>query len=271
MAAALMIVLLIPGLLIKALLGAAVLIGLVASVGYLLCGLGLWIYRVFEIAGKEGMLFHVLLWTRAGRRFVYAQWRHYGKAALMMLQGVLLLALTVPVFLVAVATRPPRSEKEEPAPAVATEELSAEEIQKIQAEFDAIHAEQERIHDEIRAKARRRREEGKARLAEIRKRAQQSPEQRKQPLIDKYGADRVVTVIVEQAPVSRHAALVARIRNLAGTTELASHGRGDQLWLSPGPVTDLAALAAKIDFGQDVQVDEAQRTITVVADPGKLE
>jgi len=90
-----------------------------------------------------------------------------------------------------------------------------------------------------------------------------------QGLVSKYGADRVVQIKIEGAPMSKFGALVRHVRSVAGTQEHQGSMSGGRMWMATGPIDDLHALAAKLDLGQ-VSVDDAAKTITITADPGKL-
>ena len=275
-AAALMLLLAIPGLLSYALLGLAVFIGVVVSFGLLLCGLGLLVFRVFQLASKEGSgaVFQVIFWTRAGRRFVYSQWRDYARPGLFLLQGCLLFALTIPLIMLLVRARDALEAEQAKAPPPAERELTAEELEEQRKRQDeqekAMRAEAERVQREMDERIERQRERREARAAEMRKQAQRSPEERKKDMIDRFGAESVVTVHVEQVSADVSPAIASRVRELAGTKNMTSSFSAGKLYVITAPVSDLAALAERIDFGEVSQVDEAERSITVVADPEKL-
>lgn len=274
-AAAAMLVLAIPGLLSLVFAGLAVFIGLGVSAGLLLCGMGLLLGRVFQLASKEGSgaVLQVVFWTRGGRRFVYSHWREYGVPALFLLQGALLFGLTVLVIALLTSVGPLGKPIQARAPAP-PRELTAEELaqqeRRQEEQSKAIEAEAKRHQQEMDAHIRRQREHLEARTAEMRKRAGRPPEERKLDMINRFGAENVVTIYVEPVPGNLQIAVVTRIRELAGTTNLASSLSDGRLCAITAPVPQLSALADKIDFGEVTEVDEAKRTITVAADPEKL-
>jgi len=105
----------------------------------------------------------------------------------------------------------------------------------------------------------RQRDEARARSLQIRMRA----------LVNKYGADRVVQIKIEGAPMSKFGDLVRHVRSVAGTQEHQGSMSGGRLWIATGPVDDVHALAARLDLGQ-YTVDDDAKTIHITFDPGKL-
>jgi hypothetical protein len=94
--------------------------------------------------------------------------------------------------------------------------------------------------------------------------AQRPPiEERAQPLIERFGADKVVIVYISQAPASAHQRVYQNLKAITGVGNSAFRGSGSNLAVVLAPVDDIDALAGKIDFGQ-ATVDRAARTIDVV-------
>ncbi|MGH7136143.1 MAG: S1C family serine protease, partial [Pirellulales bacterium] len=80
-----------------------------------------------------------------------------------------------------------------------------------------------------------------------------------------------VTVVVEGVPAGASNVIVERLKKLPGVTSFRSHGVNSLTTITIGPVSDLNAVVAAIDFGTVTKVDQATRTITVRANAAKLQ
>lgn len=96
------------------------------------------------------------------------------------------------------------------------------------------------------------------------------PEDPYQKLIKDHGAERVVTLSVENVPGAQTSFVSAKIREATGVVGVVRSTAGGTITVSAAPVSDLQAVAARIDFGQVTKIDPASRTITVKADPARF-
>lgn len=83
-------------------------------------------------------------------------------------------------------------------------------------------------------------------------------------------ANQMVEVVVEALPVGLFSFINERLVKIAGATMLTGNGSGEMARITLGPVSDVRAFAARIDFGTVTKIDEGRRTIYVRADPAKM-
>ena len=91
-----------------------------------------------------------------------------------------------------------------------------------------------------------------------------------QQMIQRYGADRVATIVVEGLPGDVAAWLYERIKTLTRCEAFSGSSNGQLLSAVVAPAGDLNELAASLDFGAVSKIDSAKRTLFVKADPKKL-
>jgi len=85
-----------------------------------------------------------------------------------------------------------------------------------------------------------------------------------QYMIDQFGADHVVTVIVDVDP-ARRKSISTELQKDTGAASFFSSASGDELIVYLAPWRDVPALAAKINFGKVLIVDTQKRLIEVDA------
>jgi hypothetical protein len=86
-------------------------------------------------------------------------------------------------------------------------------------------------------------------------------------MINRYGFDHMIEVLVDGVPSGAQNALVAQLRHDSGALAMQSQGSGNQLSIYLAPCTDIAALAAKINYAKVVSIDTKNRVIRVEMPP----
>lgn len=86
-----------------------------------------------------------------------------------------------------------------------------------------------------------------------------------QQLVSQFGADRVVTVTVQNVPLDRTGEVAFSVRQSAGVQSMTAKGQGTVLTVVVAPVDDIEALASKLTIGRVTGIDKSSRTITVDA------
>ncbi|MFC1596641.1 hypothetical protein ACFL5Q_01660 [Planctomycetota bacterium] len=89
---------------------------------------------------------------------------------------------------------------------------------------------------------------------------------RLQQFIDRFGADKVVTVKVQNVSSAGFSQATQGVLTAAGVQSHSASHTGSQATIVVAPVDDVEALAAKLDIGKVTNVDAAKRTITVDAE-----
>ncbi len=84
-------------------------------------------------------------------------------------------------------------------------------------------------------------------------------------LIDRYGADKVVTITVHNVPADGLREVSDKVRAAADAEGQIARSSGSLTTITVAPVDDVEALAAKLDVGKVTEVDPERRTITVDA------
>lgn len=87
----------------------------------------------------------------------------------------------------------------------------------------------------------------------------------RQKLIDRYGADKVVTIRVQNVPAGSFREVSDKVRAAADAEGQIAQSSGSLTTITLAPVDDVEALAAKLDVGKVTEVDSERRTITVDA------
>lgn len=83
-------------------------------------------------------------------------------------------------------------------------------------------------------------------------------------------AGQTVTVVIEGVPSGASNVITERLKKLPGVTSVRSRSVNSLTTIMLGPVSDIKAVVAAIDFGTVTNGDEAKRTITVRANAAKL-
>lgn len=96
-------------------------------------------------------------------------------------------------------------------------------------------------------------------------------DQRVKGLRSRLGAERVVELHLESVPPGQGKALYDYVKNLAATGNSTSSSSGSLYKMAFAPLDDLQGLANKVDFGEVVSVDKANRIIRIKVDPTKLD
>jgi hypothetical protein len=91
----------------------------------------------------------------------------------------------------------------------------------------------------------------------------------RQKLIDRYGADKAVTIRVQNVPAGSLREVSDKVRAAADAEGQIAQSSGSLTTITLAPVDDVEALAAKLDVGTVTQVDPERRTITVDAQAGQ--
>lgn len=86
---------------------------------------------------------------------------------------------------------------------------------------------------------------------------------RLQQYITRFGADKVVTIKVQNVTSADLGQLVQGVRDASGVQDRSGFHSGSEATIVIAPVDDVEALAAKLDIGRVTNVDVAKRTITV--------
>jgi len=101
---------------------------------------------------------------------------------------------------------------------------------------------------------------------EIRRRQQQRVEE----MIKEHGAEKVVVVRVYNIPSIARTYIFSRLKELSGSSGVSQRGGIGSQDFTLAPVSDIKALAAKLDFGEVSEVDTQKRVITIKVDHSKL-
>jgi hypothetical protein len=86
----------------------------------------------------------------------------------------------------------------------------------------------------------------------------------------RYAEREVVEIVVQKLPGNAYGFINDRVRSISRCEAFTSNGSGDSMRLTIAPISDLRSLAAKIDFGTVVVIDEAQSMLVVEADAARL-
>jgi hypothetical protein len=94
--------------------------------------------------------------------------------------------------------------------------------------------------------------------------------QHEQRMAQKYGNDKVATIVVEELPGDIATWLYDRIKEVTHPSDFSGQSNGQLLTAVVAPAGDLDELAARLDFGTVVKIDAVKRVITLRADPSKM-
>ncbi len=268
-------------------------VGMLAMVGMLiplmLCGLGIlgMGYRIVAIAGSEGgtTLFHVLFWTRSGRRFAYANWRHYKPALFMFLQGIglflaglgMVLTLGDRIKEMRSSNNVAQNDPNQPVPMAPPADVTG------MPASDSGHTggggsvpraagsdrgtpsprQRDRVQDPSETPGERM----------MREHAEDVWQRHYlEPAIRKVGEDGLATVVLRGLPFAANPFDLERhIKKRCAAEDVDSHSITEgEMWFLVVPGSDLDAVAAKLDLGAVAGIDRQARQITVDVDKSRL-
>ena len=283
----------------KSAVGMLVMVGMLIPL--LLCGLGIlgMGYRIVAIAGSEGgtTLFHVLFWTRSGRRFAYANWRHYKPALFIFLQGIgLFLACLGMVFTLGdrlkemkssnnVAQNDPNQPVPMTPPADPTRIRASGDGHtgaggsaplgggsgrdtSAQSERDRERkARDEQWQREIKETHER---WDRERLQDFEERWQENTVE---PAARKVGQDKIATLVLRGLPVGVTPPEIEEyIKSHCHVTDLSSSRLNtDEEWFLVSPAQDLDAVASSLNLGKVTSIDRDARRIYVEIDKSRFD
>jgi hypothetical protein len=86
-------------------------------------------------------------------------------------------------------------------------------------------------------------------------------------MIDRYGVDHVIEVSIDGVLSGEQNPIVAQLRHDSGAQAVQSQGSASHLNVFLAPCSDIAALAAKINFAKVVNIDTQKRVIRIEMPP----
>jgi hypothetical protein len=84
--------------------------------------------------------------------------------------------------------------------------------------------------------------------------------------VDRYGAERVVTVEISNLPRQNFGQAIARLQAATNLQEFFPMPTDSGAIIVAAPVDDIHAFAKKLDVGKVTGIDVTKRTITIEAD-----